>query len=369
MDYISSLLSTDHNLTDVLKENSQDLFSSGIPKPVAGCSHWTPQRDFSQYNGTNLQGHMMQKAFRISTPPGLENGGQNALQTLSSRGVSVQETINSAFQDFGSPGNSSGGKSETLYVAELETTVQSECFSLQNYKSHHASFTHSIKHAKTPATGGVEHDGEENMVARQKTEKMGSTMEKRNMDTDIPNDSQQGMRNNTVKTQTSVKETSEEKNVNRNKKQKRRRRRRKQEKITALDEKTDDKRPKTAENQRSRKTQDGQRRSATKHGAKETDLFKIITEEEQLRQRTDVTEAMDGRRKVRRDDEIKRHQRPIKTGRSLEESRRTTQAERNYGKERQKWAIGENGDGFPIAGEQQVHETRPKPAQTTNEDA
>ncbi|XP_056091663.1 uncharacterized protein LOC130071077 [Rhinichthys klamathensis goyatoka] len=309
MDYISSLLSTDHNLTDVLKENSQDLFSCGIPKPVAGCSYWTPQRDFGQYNGSNVQDHMMtQKSFRINTPTGMENGGQNAFQTLSSQGVQVQEMIYSAFQDFGPPGNSSGGKIETLYVAERETTVQSECFSLQNYKSHHASFTHSIKHPKTPENGVVEHDREENTVARQKTEKMGSTKEKRNMDPDIPNDSQQGMRNNRAKTQTSVKETPEEKNGNRNKKQKRRRRRRKQEKITALDERTTDDKRKTAENQRNGNTQDGQRRSATKHGAKETDLFKITTERKELRQRTDVTEA----RKVRRDDEIERRQRPIK---------------------------------------------------------
>ncbi|XP_077085841.1 uncharacterized protein LOC143737867 [Siphateles boraxobius] len=319
MDYISSLLSTDHSLTDVLKENSQDLFSSGIPKPVAGCSHWTPQRDFSQYNGSNLQDHMMQKSFRIYTPTGMENGDQNAFQTLSSQCVQVQETIHSAFQDFGPSGNSLGGKRETLYVAELETTIQSKCFSLQNYKSHHASLMHSIKHPKTPANSGVEHDGEENTVARQKTEKMGSTKEKRNMDTDIPNDSQQGMRNNRAKKQTNVKDTSEEKNVNRNKKQKRRRRRRKQEKITVLNERTTDDKRKTAENQWNRKNQNGQRRSATKHGAKETDFLKIITEREQLQQRTDVTET----RKVRRVDEIERRQRPIKTDRSHEESRRT----------------------------------------------
>lgn len=314
MDYITSLFSEDHNLTDVLKENSQDLFSSGIPKPVAGCSHWTPQSDFSEYNGSNLQDHMTQESFWISSPTGMENGGQNASQTFSSPGVQVQETINSAFQDFGPSGNSSGGKNDP---AELETTIQSECFSLQNYKSHHASFAQSIKHSKTPANGGVEHDGEEDLVARQKTEEMGSTMEKRNMDTDIPNYSQQEMINNTVTTQKNVKETSEGKNVNRNKKQKRRRRRRKQEKITALDERT------TADKRLNRKTQDGQRRSATKHGAKETDLFKIITEKEQSRQRTDL--------------------------RSRVESRRTTQAERSDGKERQKWAIGETGDGFPIA--------------------
>ncbi|KAK7171277.1 hypothetical protein R3I94_001273 [Phoxinus phoxinus] len=351
MDYISSLLSTDHNLTDVLKENSQDLFSSVIPKPVAGCSHWTPQRDFSQHSGSNLQDHMTQKSFRIYTPTGMENGGQNAFQALSSQGV--QETVHSAFQDFGPSGNSSGGKSETLYVAELETTVQSECFSLQNYKSHHASFTHSIKHPKKPANGGVEHDGEQNTVARQKTEKTGSTMEKRNMDTDIPNDSQQDMRNNTVRTQTSVEETSGEKNLNQNKEQKRRRRRRKQDKITALDERT------TAEHLRSRKTQGGQRRSATKHGAKETDFFKITTEREQLPQRTDVSEA----RTVRRDGEIERRQRPIKTERFHEESRGAAHAERSDGKEPQKWAIGEDGEVYPIA------RGRPKPAQTTNEDA
>lgn len=328
MDYITSLLSEDPNLTDVLKENSQDLLSSGIPKPVAGCSHWTPQRDFSQYNGSNLQDHMTQKSFWISTQTGMENGGQNASQTLSSQCVQVQETIHSAFQDFGPSGNSSGGKSETLYdPAELETTVQSECFSLQNYKSHHVSFAQSIKHSKTPANSGVEHDGEEDLVARQKTETTGSTMEKRNMDTDIPNDSQQGTINNTVTTQKNVKETSEEKNVKRSKKQKRRRRRRKQEKITTLDERaTDVKRPNTAENQRNRKTQDGQRRSATKHGAKESDLFKTITEKVQLRQRTDL--------------------------RSRVESRRTPQAETSDGKERQKWAIGENGDGFPKAGDE-----------------
>ncbi|XP_039519750.1 uncharacterized protein LOC120473795 [Pimephales promelas] len=334
MDYISSLLSTDHNLTDVLKENCQDLFSSSIPKPVAGCSNWTPQRDFSQYNGSHLQDHMMQESFRINTPTGMENGGQNAFQ--SSQG----ESIHSAFQDFGPAGNSPGGKGETLFVTELETTVQSECFSLQNYKSHHASFTHSIKRPKNPANGGVNHDGERNTLARQKTEKMVSTKEKRNKNTDIPLDSQ---RNNRAKTQTSVKETPEKKNANQNKKRQRQRRGRKQEKvITALDERTTDDKRKTAENQRNRNTQGGQRKSATKHGAKETDLFKITTEREESRQRTDVTKA----RKVRRDDEIKRRQRPIKkTGKS---SRQKTQTETNDGKERQKWAIGENGDGFPI---------------------
>lgn len=351
MDYISSLLSADHNLTDDLKENSQDVFSGIIPEPVAGCSNWidttvseaqvlpssAPQCDFS----TNLQDHMMQNVFQMSTPPELvwlqdnvmENDSQNAFQTLteaqsSDQSVSVQETIHSALQDFGpeADGNSSGQKDKTSYIAELDSTVHSNCFSLQNYKSHHATITHSIKHPKTPANGGMEHDGEENKVVGQKTVK--STKEEGNVDSDIPNDSQR-VRNNATETQTNIKEMSEEKNVNQNKKQKRRRRRRKQRKITTLNErttlKTDDKdrrRPKT--DQRHRKTQDGQRRSAT------STKNEIIVEREQ---RTDVTETRssvkDGRRGNLRQhdgqktgenlqDELEKRQRPLKTGRSHE---------------------------------------------------
>lgn len=366
VDYISSLLSADHNLTDDLKENSQDMFSGIIPEPVAGCSDWidttvseaqvlpssAPQCDFS----TNLQNHMMQNVFQMSMPPELvwlqdnimENDGQNAFQTLteaqsSDQSVSVQETIHSALQDFGpeADGNTSGQKDETSYNVELDSTIQSN--SLQNYKSYHATFTHSIKHPKTPVDGGMEHNGQEHMVVGQKTVK--STKKKGNIDSDIPNNSQR-VRNNATETQTNIKETPEEKNVNRNKKQKRQCRRWKQRKITTLDERTtskpddkDGRRSKT--DQRHRKTQDGQQRSAT------STKHEIMVEREQ---RTDVTEtrssATDGRRgNLRQHDgqktgenshnELKRRQRPIKTGRSHEankERKRMTEAERNNGK-------------------------------------
>ncbi|XP_048039480.1 uncharacterized protein LOC125264295 [Megalobrama amblycephala] len=390
VDYISSLLSADHNLTDDLKENSQDVFSGIIPEPVAGCSDWIDttvseaqvlpssalQCDFS----TNLQNHMMQNVFQMSTPPELvwlqdnimENDGQNAFQTLtevqsSDQSVSVQETIHSALQDFQGPeadGNSSGQKDKTSYNVELDSTIQSN--SLQNYKSHHATFTHSIKHPKTPLDSGMEHNGEENMVVGQKTVK--STKEKGNIDSDIPNNSQR-VRNNATETQTNIKEMPEEKNGNGNKKQIRQRRRRKQRKITALDERTtskpgdkDGRRSKT--DQRHRKTQDGQQRSAT------STKHEIMVEREQ---RTDVTEtrssATDGRRgNLRQHDgqktgenlhnELERRQRPIKTGRSHEankERKRMMEAERNNGKtyrraengrlkKQQKLAIVGNGD-------------------------
>lgn len=347
MDYIRSLLSADHNLTDDLNENSQDMFSGIIPEPVAGCSDWidttvseaqvlpssAPQCDFS----TNLQDHMIQNVFRMSTPPELvwlqdnvmENDGQNAFQTVteaqsSDQSVSVQETIHSALQDFGpeADGNSSGQKDKTSYIVELDSTIQSNCFSLQNYKSHHAAFTHSIKHPKTPADGGMEHDGEEKMVVGQKTVK--STKKKGNMDSDIPNDSQR-VRNNAAKTDTNIKETSEEKNVKRNKKQKRRRRRRKQQKITTLDERTtpkpddkDGRRSKTAESQRDQRLRDGQRRSAT------STKHKIIVEREQC---MDVTEmrssAMDGRR-----GNLHQHD-GQKTGENLHDELETSKADKN----------------------------------------
>ncbi|XP_067300220.1 uncharacterized protein [Pseudorasbora parva] len=237
MDYINSLLSTDQNLTDLLKEESLDIFSSTIPEPVAGCSKWTnatvSKAQVQPSFAPQCEDHMTQHVSWISTSPALlqiqNNDDQNAFQTLTSN-PHGQETVNSARQDFvpEADGNSSGQKDETSYIGELNTTVQSNCLSLQNYKAHNATFTHAIQHLKSPASGG-------------------RAKEKRNEDTDIPNASQ---RNNATETQTNI----NEKDVKRNNKQKRGRRRRKQKKIPALDERTtsksDGRTTKTAQNQR-----------------------------------------------------------------------------------------------------------------------
>lgn len=303
MDFISSLLYADR-----LKENSLDMFSDIVPEPVASCSDWTHAMVFeAQVHPLHnvISAQISQNVFQMLKPLSLlwlqgnvtENNGQNAFQTLteaqsSDQSISVQETIHSDLQDL--DGNTSGLKHKTSYDALLDSTVQSNFFSLQNYKSHHAMFTYSIKHPETSADGGTEHDGEENVGQK--------TKQKRNMDSDIPNDSQI-----TRKTDTNIKEISEE---NRDKKQNTRRGRRNQRKITTLDERTTDdkdgRRPKR--DQRHRKTQDGQRRSTpTKREAivQETDSIKIIIERKQRTR----SSAMDGRR-----GNLRQHDGQMRTG-------------------------------------------------------
>ncbi|KAL0189866.1 hypothetical protein M9458_016965, partial [Cirrhinus mrigala] len=177
IDYISSLLST-----DVLK----DTFSNMIPEPVAGCSDWTyntvsetqilpktaVQHDFSPSEGTNLfsEDHIVentleslqdnvkgQKVFQKLTEPLLVNPKSQSYKT--DPNTLFQETIHPELKDFG-PEVDGNQKDKTLFVA-----AQSSCFNRQNYKSHQATFPQTIKHdPEPPIDGGLEHDGEENMV-------------------------------------------------------------------------------------------------------------------------------------------------------------------------------------------------------------
>ncbi|RXN36169.1 NUT family member 2G [Labeo rohita] len=316
INYISSLLST-------------DTCSNMTPEPVAGCSDWTyntvsetqilspsaVQHDFSPSKGTNLllsEDHVVEKIF---APFQDDIKGQNEFQTLTEalpvypEGQSsktdpntlFQETIHPELQDFG-PEVDGNQKDKTLFVG-----AQANCFNLQNYNSHQAIFPQTIKHdPETCIDGGIEHDGEENMVVSQKTEiymRVEIAGDSDNMDSDIPDDFQR-IRSFCNK-QTNMKESpntdkSEENNVNKNKKHKRQHRRRKHQKITPpvermspkLDNK-DKRRLKTTENQ------PGKTDSATKHEVQETD-FKIIVKKGEFQQHANITEttssAMKGRR-------------------------------------------------------------------------
>ncbi|KAF4111688.1 uncharacterized protein LOC131544911 isoform X2 [Onychostoma macrolepis] len=367
MDYINSLLSSDQNISDVLKDN---------PEPVAGCSDWTPstvseaqslppsaiQLDLSPFNGTNLllsEDPMMenklapfqdnvkdQTVFQMFTEPLLANPESQSSQT--DLNASVQETLHLDLQDFG-PEADGNLKHKTLYVDELNSATQSNCFSLQNYKSHHASFPHSVKHGPEPLEALV--NGEEITVVRPKTEKymnVGSAKGNNKMDLDIPDDSQRTRKD--CNKQTNLKESLkidqiEENNV-KNKSKKHRRQHRRQ-KITLpvmrtsskLDDK-DERRLKTIKYQTQRKSA-----NATKHEAseQETDLIKINMKRVELQNISEATSsAMEGRRaslrqQVRKirdehlDDEFERRQRRLKMGGRVG-NQRTIKTERDGAK-------------------------------------
>ncbi|KAK2913221.1 hypothetical protein Q8A67_001620 [Cirrhinus molitorella] len=232
MDYISSLLST-----DVLKDNSQDAFSSMIPEPVAGCSDWTHtmvskaqiwprpavQRDFNLSEGTK---HLLFKNQMVENAlvPFLDN--MNAFQTepllVNPEGQSSESYPNTSICPELGCGNP---KDETLFVAELDSAAQSSCFNLQNYNSHHATFP------ETPIDGGVEHFGEEN----EKYMHVESAEDNKNTDLDMYNDSQ---RTRDVQNKQKTIDKIEENDVTKNKKHKRRHRRRKHQNITVTVERT-----------------------------------------------------------------------------------------------------------------------------------
>lgn len=326
MDYISSLLSAD---------DAQDTLPRMTPEPVAGCSDWTSeaqilppsavQQDYSASDGTN---HMMENVsapvqdnisvFQTLTQPLLLNHEGQSSQT--DPNASVQETSHPDpdLQDF-----SAEADRNQKDVAELDSTTPSNCFSLQNYNSHHATFPkHDPEPPKTPVD---EHDGEKNTVVVQKTEKcmhVGRAKDNNNMDSDTPVDSQRTRSVCTTQTVPNIQEN----NVHKNKKHKRRR---KHQKITLpvarttpkLDDK-DERRLKTAENGL-RKTQ---RKSAMKHGAQETDS-KIMKKAE-IQQRVNRAETRSSHdaqiRKTRGEHLEDEFERRLKTIRQVSEQRTAT---------------------------------------------
>ncbi len=302
------------------------------------------QHDLSPFNDTNLllsEDPMMenilapfqdnvkdQTVFQMFTEPEANPERQTDLN------ASVQETLHPG------PEDDRNLKNETLYVDELDFATQSNRFSLQNYKSHHASFPHDPEPLETLV------DGEENTVVGPETEKyMNARSAKGNnkMDLDIPDDSQR-TRSDCNK-QTNLKESPkidqiEENNVNENKKRHRRR------KIalpvmrtsSILDDK-DERRLKTAKYQPGKT----QRKSAnaTKHEAREqeTDLIKINVKRVELQ---NITSAMEARRaslrqQIRKtrgerlDDEFESRQKRLKTVRRVGKQR-TTKTERDGAK-------------------------------------
>ncbi|KTG02750.1 hypothetical protein cypCar_00037234 [Cyprinus carpio] len=289
MDYISSLLSAD---------DAQDTLPRRNPEPVAGCSDWISeaqilppsavQQDYSASDGTN---HMMENVsapvqdnisvFQTLTQPLLLNHEGQSSQT--DPNASVQETPRPDLQDFSAEAD--GNQKD---VAELDSTTPSNCFSLQNYNSHHATFPkHDPEPPKTPVD---EHDGEKNTVVVQKTEKcmhVGRAKDNNNMDSDTPVDSQRTRSVCTTQTVPNIQEN----NVHKNKKHKRRR---KQQKITLpvarttpkLDDK-DERRLKTAENGRGKT----QRKSAMKHGARAQETDSEIMKKAEIQQRVNRAET------------------------------------------------------------------------------
>ncbi|MGL6103666.1 MAG: hypothetical protein ACRC00_10915, partial [Exiguobacterium acetylicum] len=257
------------------------------------------------------------------------------------------QTLHLDLQDFG-PETDGNLKNETLYVHELNSANQSNRFSLQNYKSHHASFPHTRKHDPEPPETLV--DGEENTVVGPKTEKymnVRSAKGNNKMDLDIPDDSQR-TRSDCNK-QTNLKESPkidqiEENNVNENKKRHRRR------KITLpfvrTSSKLDDKverRLKTAKYQPGKTRRNSA--NPTKHEAREqeNDLIKINVKRVELQNITEApSSAMEARRaslrqQIRKtrgehlDDEFERRQRRLKTVRRVGKQR-TTKTERDGAK-------------------------------------
>ncbi len=322
MDYINSLLSSDRNISDVFKENT-----------VAGCSDWTRstaseaqslppsavQHHLSPFNGTNvllsedpvilapLQDNVKdQTVFQMLTEPNTER------QT--DRNASVQETLHLNLQEFGQEidGNL---KNETLYVGELDTDTHSNGLSLKNYKSHHASLPHTVKHDPETLV-----DAEENTVVGPTTEKY-TNVGTIKMDFDIPNDSQR-TRSDCDK-RTNLKESPkigqlEENNVNKNKK-----RHRKQTIATKLDEK----RLKYQPGETRRKSA-----QATKLEARdqETDLSKMNAKRVELQK---VAEKASSATEARRAS-LRQHIRKIREEHLDDEFERRLKTDRRVGKQR-----------------------------------
>ncbi|XP_059356829.1 uncharacterized protein LOC132095733 [Carassius carassius] len=291
MDYISSLLSTD---------DSQDTLPGMIPEPVAGCSDWISedqivspsavQKDFSASDSTH---HMTENVlvpfqdntnvFQTLAQPLLAN--PEGLSAQTDPNASVQETPHPDLHHFG-PEVDGNQKDETLYVAELDSATQPNCFSLQNYNSHHAAFPKNDP--EPPETPVNDHCGEVNMVVGQKTEEcmhVGRVKDKNNMNSETPNKSQRTRRVCSKQTLSNI----EENNVHGNKKHKRRRKRQRSVARTSpkLDDK--DKRLKTAANGCRR----SQRKSAMKRRARaqETDSKIMVKKVEIQQQRVNITET------------------------------------------------------------------------------
>ncbi|XP_026117423.1 uncharacterized protein LOC113096279 [Carassius auratus] len=281
MDYISSLLST---------EDSQDTLPGMIPEPVAGCSDWISedqivspsavQKDFSTSDSTH---HMTENVlvpfqdntnvFQTLAQPLLAD--PEGLSARTDPNASVQDTPHPDLHNFG-PEVDGNQKDETLSVAELDYATQPNCFSLQNYNSHHAAFPKNDP--EPPETPVNEHRGEVNMVVGQKTEEcmhVGRIKDKNNMDSETPIKSQRTRSVCSKQTLSNI----EENYVHENKKHKRQK--------PKLDDK-DKKRLKTAENG-CRRTQ---RKSVMKRRARaqKTDS-KIMVKRVEIQQRVNITET------------------------------------------------------------------------------